>query len=78
MLSFSAAAQITLLRPADLLAGIEQGSTRLTIQPPQPNDTLKPFDGNPNADLLVTGSDSLAITLEFTSAVRLQASKVFF
>ncbi len=78
LLCSQAAAQITELRPFDLLAGIGQGQTRLTIQPPQPNDTLKPFDGNPNADLLVTGSDSLVITLEFTSPVRLQASRVFF
>jgi hypothetical protein len=74
----SAHGQLTQVRPVDILAGIRDGSVHMTIAPPAGNDSLNPFDGNPNSDLLITGSDSLLITLRFETPVLLQANKVFF
>ena len=74
----SAHGQITQVRPVDVLGGIRDGSVHMTVAPPAGNDSLNPFDGNPNSDLLITGSDSLLVTLRFDTPVQIQASKVFF
>jgi len=71
-------AQVTQLRPVDVLGGIQNGSIHHTTTPPAGNDSLNPFDGNPNSDRLITGIDSLTVTLEFDSLVQIKSSKVFF
>lgn len=73
----SAEAQVTVLRPVDLLSMLQSGSARRTSMPPASSDSLNPFDGNPNSDQLVTGSDTLVVTLQFDSRIHLGATKLF-
>jgi hypothetical protein len=70
--------QISQVLPVDIAGGFKDGSVHLGIAPAAGNDSLNPFDGNPNSDLLLTGSDSLLITLHFDVPVSIRASKVFF
>ncbi|HTY58741.1 MAG TPA: T9SS type A sorting domain-containing protein [Bacteroidota bacterium] len=73
----AARGQVTQVLPVDLLAGIRDGSVHLNVVPQAANDSLNPFDRNPNSDLLITGSDSLVVTLRFDTPVQIQASRVF-
>ncbi len=50
----------------------------MSSAPAAGKDSLRPFDGNPNSDLLITGSDSLIVTLQFDSPVQIRSSNVFF
>ncbi|RPH35308.1 hypothetical protein EHM92_06390, partial [bacterium] len=76
-LSLPAHTQVTQIRPMDVFAGLRAGSIHRTSSPSATSDSLHPFDGNPNSDQLVTGSDSLVVTLQFDSVTQIRAAKVF-
>ena len=69
--------QVTEVRPIDVLSMLHSGSVLRTSVPPATSDSLNPFDGNPNSDQLVTGSDTLVLTLLFNTSIRVSGSKVF-
>ena len=69
--------QVTQIRPVDLLSMLNSGSVHRTSMPAATSDSLNPFDGDPNSDQLVTGSDTLVVTLRFDSRIHISASKVF-
>ncbi len=70
-------AQVTQVRPVDLFTMLQNGSVHRTSMPPATSDSLNPFDGNPNSDQLVSGSDTLVVTLQFDTLFHVTASKLF-
>ncbi len=71
-------AQITRILPVDIGAAIASGEARVTVAPSVGADSSKPFDGNPFTEMALLTSDTMTITLEFTTPVRIEKSKVFF
>jgi hypothetical protein len=61
----------------DILALIQSGAVQRTSMPAATSDSLHPFDGNPNSDQLVSGSDTLVVTLRFNTRIHFSASKLF-
>ncbi len=77
LFSTTAHTQVTQVRPIELLPMLQNGSIHRTSMPPAASDSLNPFDGNANSDQLVTGSDTLEITLQFDTPLRISGSKMF-
>ncbi|MDZ7262946.1 MAG: T9SS type A sorting domain-containing protein [candidate division KSB1 bacterium] len=72
-------AQVAVLKPIDLGAKLATGSLSATVEPPfTKNGFDKIFDGNPFSEAAIQNSDSLTITLLFSSPISLGKSKVFF
>ncbi|MFQ6674793.1 MAG: Ig-like domain-containing protein [Fidelibacterota bacterium] len=71
--------QITRTLPLDVLGLLQGGGVTVTSQPPfSVGSAEKIFDGNPYTNAGTLESDSLTITLEFDSPVRIHRSDVFF
>ena len=72
-------AQVTQIKPLDVIAGLNNETIHVTIEPSFTKNTIeKLFDGNPYTEAAVQNSDTLNITFEFEKSVAITKSKVFF
>ncbi len=71
-------AQVTITQNLPILAGINDSSISVTVDPPiSPGDLAKIFDGNPFSQASIA-SPTLTITLGFENPPQFSESKVFF
>lgn len=78
MLAAQARAQVTLVRPVDIYGGLKNGTIHVTIAPAYTGDTLKAFDGNQLNAMEINNSDTLVLTVQSDSLIRIERSIVFF
>ncbi len=78
MIPGAVAAQVTQIRPLDILPAIQDGSVHLTISPAGGGDSTRIFDGNPFSDLFYYPCDTVRVTIQCDTPVQVQGSKVYF
>ncbi len=78
LMSVEAGAQITLIRSVDIASGFKSGTIHVAITPTYTGDTLKPFDGDQFNALEMQNSDTLVMTVQSDSLIRIERSLVFF
>ncbi|UCE06459.1 MAG: T9SS type A sorting domain-containing protein [bacterium] len=72
-------AQVTQMKEININEGLDNGTIHATVDPPFTKNSInKIFDGNHLTEAVVQNSDSVTITLDFETPIKIAKTKLFF